>query len=710
MLIWVNRYLPEREEIVAKSGKVRIIMAINFLQVGPPIRYEVDVDQIHFKIIEHQIGWDVDIACKLLADHDGFVDGFALPGMIPRVGIDGKEAFFGVYLRLMRVVQKSPLYLGQEIFNIFAFWKFQKLSKTHPHFFRGKQVLFQSALTIDFTSEILRRGGMLRAADPLFFFRVPLLIKGVEPLKRFLGRLKFVSDFISVYNKQPFISQFNRYAQNILSGWVKKSDMFVTYAPFLEAFHDLSAFAGKTIILDQYTRILQQKLGELEDVTVIELFPRLGCLQKLPAPHASVFAGILDQLRLEEKKPISLEDFAIAFIEKHHIQLEPDEIPRKPQKCAFIVHPLSLRDMTREKNLRWVLNAPKVVRDMTEKVVARMPIIKYGEIKAVISDKTGRQVDCDIYAIMATPQQLLTMDEEFFYRRMVDAAELAKENGALIMGLGAYTKVIGDAGVTVARRSPIPITTGNSYTVATTLWAGKVVLEKLRLSEVQKVKRKRKKKAKAMIIGATGSIGRVSALIVSEYIDEIVLVAPRPDKLLELKEEVMAYNQAIKVIACTNPNEELATSDFIVVATSSTTGYVLDMMRVKSGAVICDCSQPINISPRDAKTRPDVLIVVSGEITLPGHPAIHVDLGLPKPSVYACLAETVLLTLEERFESFSLSRMLTVEKVKEISAIGRQHGAKLSSIRGPLGDLTDGEIAKCRALVLAKRKPVVPDS
>ena len=41
----------------------------------------------------------------------------------------------------------------------------------------------------------------------------------------------------------------------------------------------------------------------------------------------------------------------------------------------------------------------------------------------------------------------------------------AEKLGAKIVGLGAFTAVVGDAGITVARNLNIPVTTGNSYTV-----------------------------------------------------------------------------------------------------------------------------------------------------------------------------------------------------------------------------------------------------
>ena len=50
---------------------------------------------------------------------------------------------------------------------------------------------------------------------------------------------------------------------------------------------------------------------------------------------------------------------------------------------------------------------------------------------------------------------------------------MAERKGARIMGLGAFTSVVGDAGITVAHEADIAITSGNSLTVAATLEAAK---------------------------------------------------------------------------------------------------------------------------------------------------------------------------------------------------------------------------------------------
>ncbi len=80
------------------------------------------------------------------------------------------------------------------------------------------------------------------------------------------------------------------------------------------------------------------------------------------------------------------------------------------------------------------------------------------------------------------------------------------------------------------------------------------------------------------------------------------------------------------------------------------------------------------------------------------------DLGLPGKTVYACLAETALLALEERYESFTLGRNIEIDKVKEIYKMAVRHGARLSAIRGHMGFISDKEIHLIRELAQKKRR------
>jgi hypothetical protein len=79
------------------------------------------------------------------------------------------------------------------------------------------------------------------------------------------------------------------------------------------------------------------------------------------------------------------------------------------------------------------------------------------------------------------------------------------------------------------------------------------------------------------------------------------------------------------------------------------------------------------------------------------------SIGLPKNVIYACLAETIVLALEGRFEVFTIGRDTEWEKVKEIYKLGIKHGMKLAAISGVKGVYSDEDIAKVVALAKKAR-------
>jgi fatty aldehyde-generating acyl-ACP reductase len=56
----------------------------------------------------------------------------------------------------------------------------------------------------------------------------------------------------------------------------------------------------------------------------------------------------------------------------------------------------------------------------------------------------------------------------------------------------------------------------------------------------------------------------------------------------------------------------------------------------------------------------------------------------------------MILTLEGRFENFSLGRGIKLEKVEEINNLGKKHGFKLAGFRSFEQFITDEAISKIR--------------
>ena len=378
--------------------------------------------------------------------------------------------------------------------------------------------------------------------------------------------------------------------------------------------------------------------------------------------------------------------------------LYPSGFKRK-SRFAFVIHPLSQEYFRNVKPLDAVADvAPGIFMDGVEKLMAHAPPFVYSHVTGITSP-TGAEVEGWLITVGGTPKELMAHDPEFTYSRLLAAADMAQKLGAQIMGLGAFTKVVGDAGVTVAKRAPLPITTGNSYSASGALWAAHDAIRRLGIADVDA---KGHIKGNAMVVGATGAIGSVCARLLAMAADELWLVSIEPAKLLALKEDIEREHQRAKINVGADADEHIADMDVIVTATSGAGKKVLDIMKVKPGAVITDVARPLDLSAEDVAKRPDLLVIESGEIELPGDPQMK-GIGLPKGVAYACLADTIVLALEGRYETFTVGRNIEWEKVKEIYRLGLKHGMKLAAISGVNGVYTDSDLAKIRELALAKR-------
>jgi predicted amino acid dehydrogenase len=248
----------------------------------------------------------------------------------------------------------------------------------------------------------------------------------------------------------------------------------------------------------------------------------------------------------------------------------------------------------------------------------------------------------------------------------------------------------------VAHEADIAITSGNSLTVAATLEAAKQAVVKMGATDLTK--------GKVMIVGATGSIGAVCSRLLAQAIYDVVLVSIEPERLIELKRTIQAETPGAKVVIATRPDDYLADCDLIVTATSAFGQRVVDITRCKPGAVICDVARPPDISPAEADLRPDVLVIESGEVLIPGDIDFGYDIGLPPKTSYACLAETALLAMEGRFEDYTLGRNITIERVKEIYRLFKKHEFQIAGLRSFGQYVTDDWVMEKRVLADTLRR------
>ncbi|HNV70673.1 MAG TPA: hypothetical protein PKO06_13315, partial [Candidatus Ozemobacteraceae bacterium] len=120
-------------------------------------------------------------------------------------------------------------------------------------------------------------------------------------------------------------------------------------------------------------------------------------------------------------------------------------------------------------------------------------------------------------------------------------------------------------------------------------------------------------------------------------------------------------------------------ADVIVTATNATRPILHDDL-VGQGAVICDISIPSAVAA-DVRARSDVTVFQGGVVALPHGEKLNIG-GLPlEPGlVYACMAETILLGLERRWDDYSVGD-ISKEQVLEITTIAERNGFRLGRIK-----------------------------
>jgi len=470
------------------------------------------------------------------------------------------------------------------------------------------------------------------------------------------------------------------------------ADVIIGSFPDLMRF-GLPDLAGKAVITSTVSEDRLAALAALGVDLVVDVCPQPFEFVVVPAMLEAITASTL---------PAGEElttDHVAQFIQHAGLRsrlLWPNGRRRK-SRFSFVIHPLSTQYFKNVEPLGYLSSIPGMTQ-VVEKAVAYAPPFVYSHVTGIVSD-TGDSAEGWLITIGGTPKQMLAHPPEFTYSRLLEAAEMSRRLGAQIMGLGAFTKVVGDAGVTVAKQARLPVTTGNSYSASGALWAAHEALRRVGLAEIDD---RGAMHGKVMVVGASGAIGAACARLLALACDELYLVSPETAKLLQLRHDIEREHPRAVVHVATNPSAALPDMDMIVTATSAAGQKVLDIMRVKPGCVITDVARPLDMSADDIAKRPDVLVIESGEVELPGEVRMK-SIGLPKGVVYACLAETVVLALEGRYENFTVGRSLSWPKVKEIYRLGLKHGMRLATISGVNGPYTDDDFERVRTAALAAR-------
>jgi fatty aldehyde-generating acyl-ACP reductase len=346
---------------------------------------------------------------------------------------------------------------------------------------------------------------------------------------------------------------------------------------------------------------------------------------------------------------------------------------------AFMIHPIEpQKDVARKFPVLGKL--PSGVIDYFCRFV---PPVYLSHIVGVRSEATGEEIEGWLVACPLTPKTMLGVPLSTAYKKIIETGRLAEGLGAQILGLGAFTSVVGDAGVTVSRRLGIPVTTGISYTIAVAVEAALEAARRLGLEPAA---------CTAAIVGAYGAAGRACSQLLARSVPRLILVGRKLDRLREVQQQVERAAIGLRTQITTELGR-ICQAD-IVLAVTSAVEPIIEPEYLKPGAVVCDVARPRNVSRRAVEQRDDVLVVEGGIVDLPGEVEFGFDFGLPPGQAYACMAETMILALEGRYECHSIGRNVSLERVEEIAHLAAKHGFRLSGLRGIERVVPDAAIAR----------------
>ncbi len=333
---------------------------------------------------------------------------------------------------------------------------------------------------------------------------------------------------------------------------------------------------------------------------------------------------------------------------------------------AFIIHPVNpKRDVQRK--FPWL---GKTLPEPAINFLSRyFPPVYISHITGIVSQATGKEIEGWFIACPLTPKQMMTLPPETVYKKVIATGKLAQKLGAKVLGLGGFTSVVGDGGITISKHLDIPVTTGDSYTIATAVDGVLKAAHQMNINPAS---------ATAAVVGAAGSIGRVCAQLLAQHVNKVILIGRNLEALTRVQALVMVQGQAnVQVSANIN---SLRQADLVLTVTNAIE-TVIEPQHLKNGAVVCDVARPRDVSRRVVEQRNDVLVIEGGMVKVPGRVNFNFDFGFPPGMAFACMAETITLALEGHYASYTLGKNISLEQVQTVFNMAARHGFEVSGFR-----------------------------
>lgn len=351
---------------------------------------------------------------------------------------------------------------------------------------------------------------------------------------------------------------------------------------------------------------------------------------------------------------------------------------------AFLVHSRSVVDFHRKYPI-----TKKIPRALLEWILFHMWPITVSEVTGLISQKNGKEVRGYVIGIPMTARQMMEHREKAL-KKIRRSVILSRNKGLGLIGLGGLTSSLSKGGLDIMNvAKDISITTGHAYT------AVNVTNNVFKLADMFKIP----KTSLIAIVGASGSIGSTSAKILAQEGHTNII-------LIDLPRKASYFEELIKELKDLNPNINISTSHSIkdikeasiVVTATNAPEALVTVDDVRPGMIIIDDAQPSDIHP-DVLNLEDVLVVEAGVVHTKGVFS-HFNFNLKnRDDNFCCMAELLILAANEHTGHYVINRA-TLEKVKEIKALGDSMGFKVADFQNYKEKISEKKLEKIYSILV----------
>jgi predicted amino acid dehydrogenase len=338
--------------------------------------------------------------------------------------------------------------------------------------------------------------------------------------------------------------------------------------------------------------------------------------------------------------------------------------------CAFLIHPITPEDWWQTRRFSWAVGLYRIgllPLGVLKRLLLLVRPIKLDTVRGIaVGD--GRTVQVHLVCVPWLPE-MIKAHPKLAVLRASQAAQVAKDLGARCIGLGAYWSVVGNKGQDVQAATPsIPVTNGGAYTAGTVKQAVPLVFAKLRARGIEP------EQATAAVVGANGVVGFGICRQLAGRVARLVMVGTDMERLEKSANLLRrrSQKQPGAEIVTTTDIHACRDADMIFTATS-TVEAVLHPEHVRPNAVIYDLGRPFDVDEAVLRM-PGVTVVPGGMVRPPGKMRYRIDCHFGDGQIPACMAETILIALEECYGRVSLGEGTRGENIDYFVEAAQRYG------------------------------------